>query len=192
MESDEEPEVESLLKEVRSGTPNIDLILNLCASNCPECDYETEDGSTILHIAVRNVKLLQHLHVVQALIAACTSFVAKPNQHGFLPIHKAVSVASDDHVPAVAALIEANPDTLTAQTLDGQTVLHLAITGPRNPSKGIVELLSQRQPLLGYTADAYGQLPLHKLVSRPRVEAELVQYLIQCNPHATSLKDSKG
>jgi ankyrin repeat protein len=181
-----------LWQELQSGNPDIELIELLCKKGNEDCFCCATDGSTALHIACKNSKLLRHPQLIQKLLNANPAAASTQNEFGFTPLHKAVTVASEEHILSIKILMEANRESLRSQTRDGQSVLHLAVSQPRNPSNVIIEMICEQEPTIAYIADSYGQLPLHKAVAKPRMEIDIIQTLIRANPYAVSLKDSKG
>lgn len=181
-----------LLDHLSSGRPDIAAILNICSNESSCCQLLLRDGSTLLHVACKNTKILSHPKVILSVLNAYPLAISSPNEFGFLPLHKAVSVASAEHIPSLKILIDHYPQSLMSQTRDGQGVLHLAITGPRMPSPDVIEFLCQKEPMVACITDAYGQLPLHKAAAKPRIDIDTIQILFQNNPHALTLKDNKG
>lgn len=183
----------SIIEELRSGHPDIQKLLSLCLQENPECRQRAEsDNSLPLHSACRNVRVLSMPEVILALVEAYPEAVELPNNFGLLPLHKAASVANAGHIPALTILIEANPLALCFKTIDGQTPLHFAISGPRRPSSEVVDFFCSINAEVAVAADSYGQLPMHKAAARSRIEVDVVNSLIKANPYALSMKDSKG
>lgn len=182
-----------LVSKLGEGSPDVSELLALIRSSADICMTPLlEDGSYALHLACRNAKVLAMEAVIRMLVETHRDALLESNKFGFTPLHRAVSVAQDEHLPILRLLIDLAPESLSMQTIDGQSIFHLAVTGPRNPSKAIVEFLCSRHPEGLNIFDAYGQLPLHKAVAKPRIDADIVTVLLHWGGDAVSVKDGRG
>jgi hypothetical protein len=186
-------EDQEFVDELSSGKPDSSKIIYICQNN-PERVQQIfhSDYSLPLHLACKNAKVLESSDVIIHLIQAYPPAISMPNKFGFLPLHKAMSVATEKHLPSIAILVETDPSTIIALTMEGQTCLHLAITTPRNPCIPILDYLLHCNNQLLTVADNYGQYPIHKIAAKPRIDPEAINLLINTNPFPLSLKDNKG
>ena len=83
---------------------------------------------------------------------------------------------------------------LAVQNIEGQTPLHLAVTGTKAHIHTITFILSDEKyglPTVKVT-DKYGHLPLHKCVSRGNVNPQVFYELIDAYPQAAKKLDKKN
>ena len=83
---------------------------------------------------------------------------------------------------------------LAIRNIEGQTPLHLAVTGTKSHIHTITFILSDEKygvPTVRM-ADNYGHLPLHKCVSRANVNGQVFYELVDIYPEAASKVDKKG
>lgn len=183
----------SLIDELNNGRPDFDKIKYILV-NFPLQAQQIipTDGSLPMHVACRHSKILEDLSIIECLYKSYPEALMQSNKFGLLPLHKAMTIASENHLRSITFLIENNPSSLTAKTKDGQTPLHITINVPRNPNVNIVMLLIERNPHIVFIPDKYCQLPLHKAASKSHIDAAIIQALISSSPLALTIKDLKG
>ncbi len=150
------------------------------------------DESIPFHVACRNTLVLKDMSFFTVLLGMFPVGVYAKNKFDWLPIHKALSVANDEHIPAIRYLLKLYPASLTSQSLDGLTPLHCAVTGPRNPSPAVIQLLIEHCPQSLSISDKYGQLPIHKAAAKSRIHEDVVALLIRGNRQSVAVVDDRG
>lgn len=182
-----------LHQQLSKADCNVDELLEYCVVHPESLSQASEsDQSLPLHALCRNAVFLRNDVFVLRMIEVYPGALLVPNRFGFLPIHKALSVASEEHLPAIKILVASNPGCLSFKSLEGQTALHIAVDSPRNPSQTIISYLIEQNPQSVFIADKYGQLPIHKLAAKPRVSESIVLDIIRAGPSALSVADNRG
>jgi ankyrin repeat protein len=190
---DEPCSAERLWQELRKAQPQVEVVEESCRapSEAVRCS-QPSDGSLALHIACSNVCAFSNLALLRLLVAAYPESVRQANRHGLLPIHKALSIATDHTMEAVHYLVDLDPSTLLTTTRDGMTPLHIAVSVPRCPAIAVVAAILHAAPTAARTADKYGQFPVHKAVAHCRMDVAIVELLTNSQPKVIQLKDGKG
>jgi ankyrin repeat protein len=180
-----------LWEELSEAFPNLDVIKQICQFPIVS-QQEKEDGSIALHVACYNTTCLKSFEIIDYLINLSPDSVKHQNKYGLVPLHKAVSVASDEHLEVVKMLIDRDLSTVVKKTNDGHTPLHLAVSVPKKPCLELIEYLTVINPKLPQISDGFGHLRIHKAVSRSKVDLSLVELLIHAFPQSIGMKDLQG
>lgn len=205
---DPDPEGRFLLhdeyKEIR---PNEFFIGELLKYQPDRISRINGSGEVPLHCACRNMDNIE-VSLLALLLEAYPDGARVPNNKGYLPLHKAVSIASavpggDDlfslkqrkNMKSLGLILEAFPEALSQQNMEGQLPLHVAVSRPPSISLSVVQLLCQYYPEGARVSDDYGHLPLHKSVQVARKEKanpQVVEVLLELFPKGAVYQDYRG
>ncbi|XP_030544663.1 serine/threonine-protein phosphatase 6 regulatory ankyrin repeat subunit B-like [Rhodamnia argentea] len=103
-----------ILKELIAGDDRSDVLA-----------YRDAHGSTVLHSAAGK----GHVEVVEHLIQAF-DIIDTTDHRGNLALHIA---AHKGQLPTIQALISASPSSISSKNMNGETLLHMAISGLQAP-----------------------------------------------------------
>lgn len=182
-----------LLKELARADCDTEWVVEYCDQQPSVLTVKSVvDQSLPLHVLCRNAILLRKEAFLARIIEFYPGALLEPNQYGFLPIHKAVSIANDDHLPSIRTLVNACPASLSFKSLEGQTPVHLAISGPRSISTEVISFLVRENPQSVFIADKYGHLPLHKIAAKPRADENTILEIVRAGPSALKVPDHRG
>lgn len=183
----------SLNEVLRSAYPKLDIVKSILSSNSHEISSTRPDGSSALHVACFNSSALSDKDLISLLIDAQPILLHSPNKFGHIPLHKAVCVASSDsHLETIALITKRHPQGMLAQTIDGQTPLHLALSYPKVPYDSLIKKMVCAEPRVLSSIDKYGQTPLHIAAAKSKISIDTIQFLMQSFPAALSMQDFQG
>lgn len=182
---------EILTEELSEAFPDGILVERICKIS-QALHHKRSDGSLPIHVACHNSNCLKSKRIFSLLIEPAPETLQTKNKVGLLPLHKAVCVCGEQQLDVVKMLIDLNMSSLTSKTNDGHTPLHLALSTPKTICAELIQHMLVLNGKIAAIPDSFGHLALHKLVSRSKVEVDLVELLLEANPSAAGNKDYRG
>lgn len=154
---------------------------------------------TALHLACGQCESIDP-QIVDYLISVCPKVVRCKNSGGCSPLQVALLAKKNHNPNIIQTLYDADPTTVLIGNREMTLPLHSYLTFPRSPVLAVVQILC---PLSSDEAkriteeqlrmcDAYGQNALHKAASNRKCSAEVIRYLIDIFPPATTAMDKNG
>jgi ankyrin repeat protein len=183
-------EVHDLLdKWNHRGPPITESVADLFDRNPQAARQEFLFGSTLLHKCMEFY--LTRMDLVQLLVATYPDALSKPDDNGFLPLHRALICASCTPTLELMKLFLGEcPESILSTTVSGAFPLHLAC---KRCDLEVVQFLVECFPEVLQYRDKERKFPLDHALEDNGIERTLVvEYLVQKNPVLLTFSDEEG
>jgi ankyrin repeat protein len=181
---------ELLDKWNHQGPPNPKDLKDLFDRDPAVARQEFLFGQTLLHKCMEFYS--NRLDLVHIFLEAYPEALAKADDNGFLPIHRAlISGSASPSLELIKLCIHECPESILEVTPLGALPLHLACNY-RSGSIDIVQYLVDIFPDAVQCRDNEGQFPLDHALDANDPQVEVVELLVQQYPVVLSFLDDQG
>jgi len=159
--------------------------------------HHNQQGELPLHTFLqRHIFLLCNMHVFDLLARAFPAGFSHADQKGYFPIHHCIEniicIWPGNDAAALEELLKktitAAPHCAAAQTISGNTILHLILHLYREPT--ILEWAIQQYPQLCHVSNKDGNLPLHVALEN-ECSPKSIRKLLEAFPGAVKIANLK-